>query len=847
VDPKVLLDKLDDKLFCALVEQSNDVIVVIDADAVVRFVSPSTRRSLGYSDDELVGKVALTLIHPDDRGRAEEAIRFVIANPAAPVSAELRLLRRGGGFRTFEAAGKNLVADPVVRGIVVTLRDVTERRKTENELRAVSRVRDATGSLLRLALDDLPLDVKLRQALEIILAAGCESLDGSGALFLADAGTRTLELAAHVGMPEPFARDCHNIQFGRCACGAAVRTGGPVAVDAGAAAEDGCPGHCPRRRLVLPVTAGSTPLGALVVGTRWVGVRSPSDLDFLGAMATAVAGMIRRFRVDDENMRLAAITRDNPSPVLECDGRGNIVYENPAAKKIMWQFSVDMADLLPRNHAAIVASALSGRTNATRRGESVVGGRIFRWTYDKVEARDHIHVFGRDVTEGRRTEEQLSHDAIHDGLTGLPNRSLIIDRIDSAIGMAKRHDDYRFAVLLLDIDRFKVVVESLGHEAGDVILGAVAGRLRECAGPGDTVGRLEGDEFVVVLGDARTASDGSRTAQVLIDRIAEPLEAGGHSVGITASVGIVMSAPSYERAEEMLRDGGTAMYRAKAGGAGSRAVFDEEMHREAIARLRTQTDLRAALDNGELTVFYQPILALKDLRIRGFEALVRWQHPEQGTILPGRFISVAEETGLIVPLGEQVLRRVCGQLAAWRDSKLPLAWVSVNISAHQFRRADLVSRVVRMLEDAGVQGQRLQLEITEGTAAQDPERAVRTMAALREHRIRFALDDFGTGYSSMGYLKRFPIDCVKIDRSFVAGLPESQDDAAIASSVVAMSHALGLKVVAEGIENERQALFLRSLDCDEVQGFLYGRPMTADLATQMLQQGGSGVEKNRAG
>jgi len=841
------LDKLDDKLFCTLVEQSTDVIVVLDADTMVRFVSPSARKSLGYSDSQLVGKAAPTLIHFDDRAKAAEAIRFVLDNPTIPVSIELRLLRRSGGYRTFEAVGKNLVDDPVVRGIVVTLRDITERLKAEAELRAVSRMRDAMSSLLKLALEDLPLDALLRSALDAILCAECDFLDRRGAIFLADAATRSLELVAHVRMPETFERECRSVPFSKCSCGAAVRMEETVAVDVSSAPEDGCPALCPARRLAVPIIAGRTPLGVLVVGVGEAGLRSSTERHFFASVTIAVAGMIRRFRAEEENKRLSIITRENPNPVLECDGNGKVVYDNPAAKKIMWQYSVDVPDLLPPNHAAIVASARADQATATRRGESVVGGRIFSWTYHQVEAMDRVHIFGRDVTEGRRTEEHLVHDAMHDGLTGLPNRSLIIDRIDNAIGMAKRHGDYRFAVLLLDLDRFKVITESLGHEAGESVLCAVAGRLRDCAGSGDTVGRLGGDEFVVVLGDARDASDASRTAQVLIERIGEPIDANGHSIQVTASIGIVLSAPSYERAEEILRDSDTAMYRAKAAGSGGHAVFDEEMHREAVERLRTQTDLRSAIDNGELTVYYQPILALKDLRIRGFEALVRWQHPDHGMILPGKFISVAEETGLIIPLGEHVLRTVCGQLAAWRDSKLPLAWVSVNISAQQFQRTDLVPNVMQTLEQAGVHGQRLQLEITEGTAAQDPERAVRTMTALRENHIRLALDDFGTGYSSMSYLKRFPIDTVKIDRSFVSGLPESQDDAAIASSVIAMSHALGLKVVAEGIENERQALFLKSLDCDEVQGFMYGKPMTADRATLLLQQGLPNIEKNRAG
>ena len=838
------MDRLDDKLFCALVEHSTDVIVVLDENAIVRFISPSVHRSLGFSDAQLIGKSGFAVVHPDEREKTVEALRFAIANPDIPVSAELRLQRRDGAIRTFEAVAKNFTGNPVVRGVVVTLRDITERIESAARLRAVSQSREATSSLLKLALEDLSLGDLLRSALGIITGADCDFLDRRGAVFLIDGVTRHLVLAAHTGMPEGFGERCADLALDRCECGAAARIGEMIVVDCISSARVDCPGHCPSSRYLVPIMAGRSPLGVLLVGVREPQARSAVEREFFNSVADAMAGMIRRHRVEEENERLSAIVRENPNPVLECDAKGTITYENPAAKQLGWQYSVDIPDLLPRNHKEIVAHSLAGGGEAaSRRAESAVAGRVFGWTYHPVPELQRVHVFGRDITERRRAEDQLAHGVMHDQLTGLANRTLLADRVNSAIGMAKRRDDYGFALLLLDVDRFKVITESLGHGVGDKVLLEIGARLSACAGPGDTVARLGGDEFVILLGAARSARDAIGIARRITERLGEPIAAGEHNFELTASVGIVLSSPEYNRAEDILRDADTAMYRAKARGVGGCAVFDDDMHRDAVDRLRAQTDLRSAIDKGELTVFYQPVFALKDLRVRGFEALVRWRHPVHGVVLPGKFISVAEETGLIVPLGDQVLQTVCLQLAAWRDSRLPLAWVSVNLAAQQFQRDDVVAHVMELLGDTGVDGRRLMLEITESTAAQDPERAVRTMAALRQHGVRIALDDFGTGYSSMSYLKKFPIDSLKIDRSFVRDLPESQDDAAIASSVIAMSHALGMKVVAEGVENERQALYLRSIDCDEVQGFLYGRPTTAESATALLQQGSLRTER----
>jgi len=838
------LERFDDRLFGELVEQLAEVIVLLDEKAIVQFVSPSVHRKLGYTNAQLVGRNGYDVIHPGDRRKAKEALEFALDNPEIPVSVEFRLVRRDGGDLTFEAVAKKIDCDSGMRGIVVTLRDITDRLASAAELRAVSRVREVMNSLLRLMLQDLTLDALLHSGLDIVLGSDFEFLDRRGAVFLADGSERNLILQGQTGMPTGFFGACEKVAFDRCSCWEAVRRAEALVIDGFGSAHSECPKLCPRTRLVVPIMAGQTALGVLVVGVHDSGPKSALEREFFASAADVLAGMIRRHRAEEENARLSSIVREYPNPVLECDSSGDVTYENPAVKKLAWQYSVDVSQLLPANHVEIVSQAIATGENATRRAESAVGGRVFGWTYHPVHALGKVHVFGRDITDRRRAEEQLRHGAMYDQLTGLPNRSLVMDRITRGIEMAKKRGGPSFAVVIFDLDRFKVITESLGHAAGDTVLVEIAERLREFMGGGNTIGRLGGDEFAAMLTDTRSATEAVEIARQITDRLGEPFHVQGHALELSASAGIVLSEPGYARAEEMLRDADTAMYRAKSLGSGHHAVFDDAMHKSAVERLRAQTDLRSAIDKGELTVFYQPVFALKDLRVRGFEALVRWRHPTLGTILPGKFISVAEETGLIVQLGDQVLQSVCVQLARWKETRMPLAWVSVNLAAQQFQRDDIIPRIVELIENAGVEGRRLLLEITEGTAAQDPERVMRTMTALRNHGIRIALDDFGTGYSSMSYLKRFPIDALKIDRSFVRDLPESQDDAAIASSVIAMSHALGLKVVAEGVENERQALYLRSLDCDEVQGFLYGKPMSAEQATALLQHGSCRTEKS---
>jgi diguanylate cyclase (GGDEF)-like protein len=430
--------------------------------------------------------------------------------------------------------------------------------------------------------------------------------------------------------------------------------------------------------------------------------------------------------------------------------------------------------------------------------------------------------------ERQTFQQQLWRQAFHDPLTGLPNRALFRDRLEQALNRAERRMR-SVAVLFLDIDNFKLVNDSLGHEQGDALLLTVAERLQACLRVADTAARIGGDEFTLLLEEVSDVEDARAVADRVAAALRAPLVLAGQEVFPTASIGIALSAPRRSRPESVLREADIAMYQAKAEGKDRAAVFDETMHAQAAERLTLEADLRRAIDRGELLVHYQPIVSLRDRAIVEVEALVRWQHPERGLVSPAEFIPVAEATGLIVPIGQQVLEQACRQVVAWqtRDPAQPNLVVSVNLSARQFQHPGLLADIRRAVGAAGLDPHCLKLEITESTVMQDAEAAVAIMHELKTLGIQLAIDDFGTGYSSLGYLKRFPIDTLKIDRSFVNGLGQDAQDTAIVRSVLALARSLGLSVTAEGIETTAHETQLAALECDRGQGYLFARPLAA--------------------
>lgn len=428
----------------------------------------------------------------------------------------------------------------------------------------------------------------------------------------------------------------------------------------------------------------------------------------------------------------------------------------------------------------------------------------------------------QDVTEQRLAEQRLEHQALHDPLTELPNRALFLDRLDHALARAKRARTC-LAVYFCDVDDFKDVNDSLGHDAGDELLVALPPRLREALRASDTVARFGGDEFVILCEDLGSETEASRIAERIASAFRLPFELDGRPHHLSVSVGVVFVAGGEATATEVLRDADAAMYRAKGGGKGRFELFDAQMRASLVARLETEADLRRALEADELRLFFQPVQSLHDGAFVGAEALVRWQHPRRGLLGPDAFVAVAEDSGLIAPLGEWVLHEACRQAAAWG----PERFVSVNLSPRQLSHSDVPALLAHALEASGADPARLELEITENVLMEQSTAVLGTLLRLKGMGVRLVLDDFGTGWSSLAYLKRFPIDGLKIDREFVDGLGRKPEDTAIVAAVLSMAQALELDVIAEGVESEAQLAWLRKRGCACAQGYLLGRPMPA--------------------
>ncbi len=447
----------------------------------------------------------------------------------------------------------------------------------------------------------------------------------------------------------------------------------------------------------------------------------------------------------------------------------------------------------------------------------------------------------QDITERKRLEAQLRHDALHDTLTGLPNRALLLDRLDQALSSARRHR-HLTAILFLDLDNFKVVNDSLGHGEGDSLLVDAAARIAACVRDEDTVSRFGGDEFAILLQSIEDGVEAVAVAERITNAFALPFRLAGRDIMITVSTGIVLSEGTIETPDDLLRHADVAMYRAKHLGKNRYDLFDAEMHASSLQRLQMEEELREAIDGGRLCLVYQPKMLLATDETVGCEALVRWQHPVRGLIPPADFIPLAEESGLIVPLGAWVVREACRQAAEWiaADSRLktgtPPFVISVNLSARQFLQPDLIEVVSAILAETGLPAERLMLELTETVVMDDAESSVERLQRLKQLGVLIAIDDFGTGYSSLAYLRRFPVDVLKIDRAFIDGLGREPEACAIVAATIGLAHALGIRVVAEGVETDAQLAHLRDLDCDLAQGFLFSRPLPPDQMTEYLSR-----------
>jgi PAS domain S-box-containing protein len=578
-----------------------------------------------------------------------------------------------------------------------------------------------------------------------------------------------------------------------------------------------------------------------------------------------------------ERDQLFQLISENAADMIALvDGDGRRLYNSPAYLKVLGYSPEDLnatssieqihPDDRPRVLKAAEKARLSGQGE---RMEYRVRHKDGSWRTLESTASpirnakgqtDKLVIVNRDITERKRAEEMLAHNAFHDGLTNLPNRALFLDRLQQALTLSKRHPNYKFAVLLIDVDEFKIINDSLGHAAGDDLLIQIGQRLKESVRRADTVSRprtsdvpdrpanddtlarLGGDEFTILLDDIRDPIEAVRVAERVQAELAIPFVVNQQQIVISASIGIAASTSPHTHAEDLLRDADIAMYRAKRAGKACCEVSDTAMHENAVKRLQLETDLRKALDQGEFRVYYQPIVSLQTGKITGFEALTRWQRPE-GILPPIAFIAVAEETGLIIPMNRQLLREACQQLRSWQSefpSSPPLT-MSVNLTSKEFAQPDLASEIRKSLEQTGIDPSCLRVEIIETIAMGDAEKSGQVLAQLKALGVRLSIDDFGTGYSSLSRLRRIPVDTLKIDRAFISNMDTDPENREIVRAIIVLAHNLGLKVVAEGTETEEHINLLKQFNCEMAQGYLFSRPADEQAMSKLLASNRSAV------
>ena len=589
---------------------------------------------------------------------------------------------------------------------------------------------------------------------------------------------------------------------------------------------------------------------------------------------------IRRQLAEREQI-FQLITENAADMIAVLDHNGQRLYNSPAYQKVLGYGLEELAatsstdQIHPDDRARVLEA--SAKARSTGRGEQLEyrirhkdgSWRFLESTASAVQNPEGqnigLVIVNRDITQRKRADERLAHQSFHDSLTDLPNRSLFLDRLQRTITVTRRHAEFKFAVLFIDIDEFKIFNDSLGHAAGDRLLVQISTRLTAGLRGADTVSRpvvshdIElfagestlarpgGDEFAVLIEDLHDPSDAIRVAERIQQRLVIPFDSDGHEIVLSVSIGIAFSSNGGMEAQDLLRDAEIAMYRAKSRGKARCEVFDHAMHAGAIKRLQLETDLRRAVELNQFRVHYQPIVSLRNGQIVGFETLSRWQRPE-GLVMPGEFIAVADETGIILPINRQLLHDACRQLRSWQaqfPSDPPLT-INVNITARQFALPDLASEIGKTLQETGVEPCFINLEITETIAMSDADRSAVALSELKALGVRLSIDDFGTGYSSLGRLQRFPVDTLKIDRSFISRMDASAETREIVRIIVMLAHGLRLKVVAEGVETEIQVEILKDMRCDLAQGYFYSKPVPSETIEQLLGNAANASANARA-
>lgn len=849
--------------FQTLFERAPDTFIVFDDEGRVVEANQQIEGLTGYWRSAFTGQHLgdLRLLSPADVERFENHLSQALSGTRAGPD-EFELTTREGESRPIELRTLPLFSEGHRRAVGIA-RDIAHQRKIVDQMEVARQQQAILNRLLHIGLEEGDLPEKLGRCLKEVLDADWMALNPRGGIFLFDDKTRKLHLTVHYNFAQELQQSCARVAAGHCLCGRAASTREiQFAECLDPRHEIRYPGITEHGHYNVPLTCNGKVLGVLVLYLDHGHTKTPREIDFLSSVGSTLAGIILRAQADqalrDSEARYALAVRATSDGVWDWDITTNQVYYSPRWKAMLGLRQASQTSTLSAWYRRIHPKDLGGFREALEselfeQGKDLLEYEMrlrhrdgaYRWISCRgLAVRDTrgsvTRIIGSitDITERKTAEERLRFEALHDALTGLPNRGHLIQRLSRAMDRARSGPGGLAALLFLDLDRFKIINDSLGHLLGDRVLQETSRRLQDCVGLPSTIARLGGDEFVILL---EYVDDQAAVEQVVhrIHQALDPhMEIEGHRAFTNASIGIVFIGDSYTQAEDILRDADTAMFHAKRCGGRQHVVFQPDMREGAIHRFSLETELRKALDHDEITLHYQPIVRLEDGALAGFEALARWDHPRRGLIAPGEFIPVAEETGLIQTLGRQVLRKACQQMLLWctRCGERAPCYVSVNLSPRQLPDPKLYDTIVDTLAETGLSPEQLRLEFTESAIMENVGIAAELMARLKAAGLRLCMDDFGTGYSSLSYLHGFPLDVLKIDRSFVQRMGQNRRFHELVRIIVSMADIFGLEVVAEGIEEASQVTSLRTTGCVYGQGYLFARPLSADAATQWLAQ-----------
>jgi diguanylate cyclase (GGDEF)-like protein/PAS domain S-box-containing protein len=830
-----------------LIELSPDAIA-IHSDGRLVFCNRAGAQMLGYADpEEVVGRSVIEFVHPDSRAVAMERMRLLMTEGRPLPFIEEKFVRRDGTILHAEvgAVPFSLRDRPAVQ---VVIRDVSQRQRDQKLQAALYRIAQITGAVsnMHTLYEEVHRTVgELMNARNFYIALYDEASGLLSFPYFVD------EMEARPPDPYPLGQ---GVTEKVLRSGQPLLTSPPTFAQMRRAGDVELVGHPSVDWMGVPLKRGSEAFGVIALQSYDESVRyTPEDLKLLAFVSRQVATALDRRQAEDalkeSEARFRTLADTAPCAIFIYQGT-RIVYANAFMEALS---GYSREELQGMNFWDTVhpdfRNLVRLRGLARQEKESMPGAYEFKFLRQDGSERwvqfsaSSIDFGGRaaalgtafDITERKRAEEQIRNLAYHDALTGLPNRLLFQDRLSVAVAQAHRLG-HRVAVLFLDVDRFKMINDSLGHSRGDRLLQQVSERLSLCVREGDTVARLGGDEFTLILPGLLKAEDVAKVADKILESLRQPFQLEGRELYVTASIGVSLFPDDGRDTETLLKYADTAMYRAKEQGRDGYQLYQVGMTETAVSRLAAESSFRRAAAQKELVVYYQPLCEIGSGSVYGVEALLRWHSPDSGVIPPSEFIGLAEVTGLILPIGGWVLKTACAQVVEWHRQGHEGLALSVNLSARQFLQPDLVAQVKSALQESALPPHLLELEITETSAMQNAESTVETLYELKALGVRVAIDDFGVGHSSLGYLKRLPIDSLKIDHSFVRDITTDPDDAAIATAVIALAHTLKLTVVAEGVETTEQLAFLRDRRCDRMQGYLLSPPLPADACLRFLDR-----------